>query len=66
MVQQISDIIFSEDRIPLILAGYEDSLAMLNQQSDSVMNTLKEQCQGIQTKIDNIISAITQSAVHRF
>ena len=61
MVQQISDIIFSEDRIPLILAGYEDSLAMLNQQSDSVLNTLKEQRQGIQTKIDNIISVITQS-----
>jgi len=61
VVQQISEIIFSEDRIPLILAGYEDSLAMLNQQSDSVLNTLKEQRQGIQTKIDNIISVITQS-----
>ena len=42
VVQQISEIIFSEDRIPLILAGYEDSLAILNQQSDSVLNTLKE------------------------
>lgn len=61
MVQQISEIIFSEDRIPLILSGYEDSLAMLNQQSDSVLNTLKEQRQGIQMKIDNIISVITQS-----
>lgn len=61
VVQQISEIIFSEDRIPLILAGYEDSLAMLNQQSDSVLNTLKEQRQGIQMKIDNIISVITQS-----
>lgn len=61
VVEQISEIIFSEERIPEILDGYEKSIASLNLQTDSAMNMLREQQQSTQQKIDNIISVIAQS-----
>ncbi len=61
VVEQISDIIFSEERIPEILSGYENAMSNLNLQSNSQLYSLRQKQQGIQTKIDNIISVIAQS-----
>lgn len=61
VVEQISEIIFSEERIPEILEGYEESIASLNLKTDSAMNILREQQRSTQQKIDNIISVIAQS-----
>ncbi len=61
VVEQMSRIIFSEKRIPEILAGYEQAMSSLNSQSNSQLIALRQQQQGIQMKIDNIISVIAQS-----